>query len=93
MKNTEKEKSAHGAKRSTLLPGKYRHYKGNEYEGIGVAKHSETGEEFIVYRALHGDHGLYIRPYEMFVEEVEVDGKRMPRFEYIGNKERQEKCA
>ncbi len=64
--------------------GKYRHYKGNEYEMIGVAKHSETLEELVVYRALYGNHDLWVRPIEMFTEEVEVNGKKISRFEYIG---------
>ncbi len=64
--------------------GKYRHYKGNEYQVIGVAKHSETSEDLVVYQALYGDHGLWARPLRMFVEEVEVEGKKVLRFEYIG---------
>lgn len=67
-----------------LKLGKYRHYKGNEYEVIGIAKHSETLEELVVYRALYGNHDLWVRPFEMFVEEVEIDGKKISRFEYIG---------
>ena len=63
--------------------GKYKHYKGKEYEAIGVAKHSETLEEMVVYRDLHGDHVLWARPLKMFVEKVEIDGKKVPRFEYI----------
>ncbi|HUX35866.1 MAG TPA: DUF1653 domain-containing protein [Candidatus Paceibacterota bacterium] len=63
--------------------GRYKHYKGNEYEVIGVAKHSETLEEMVVYRALYGSHDLWVRTLKMFVEEIEVDGKKMPRFEYI----------
>lgn len=65
--------------------GKYRHYKGKEYEVIGVAKHSETLDELIVYRALYGDHDLWVRPLKMFFEDVEVDGKKIPRFSHIGN--------
>lgn len=64
--------------------GKYKHYKGNEYEVIGVAKHSETMEELVVYKALYGEQLLWVRPVGMFEEEVEVDGKKVPRFEYIG---------
>jgi cyclomaltodextrinase / maltogenic alpha-amylase / neopullulanase len=64
--------------------GEYRHYKGNKYEVIGIATHSETLEELVVYRALYGERGLWVRPLTMFLEEVEVDGKRMPRFQYMG---------
>lgn len=63
--------------------GKYKHYKGNEYEVVGIAKHSETLEELVVYRALSGDGGMWVRPLAMFAEEVEVDGKKMPRFEFL----------
>ncbi len=69
--------------RSELKTGRYRHYKGNDYNILGVARHSETGEEFVVYRALYGDHGLWIRPLAMFLEEVEVEGERVPRFKRI----------
>lgn len=64
--------------------GIYRHYKGKEYEVIGVAKHTETLEELVVYRALYGDHTLWVRPLELFLGEVEVDGKKVSRFEYLG---------
>ena len=64
--------------------GKYRHYKRKEYEVISVARHSETLEEMVVYRALYGSHDLWVRPLEMFLEEVEVDGKKVPRFQYLG---------
>ncbi len=63
--------------------GRYRHYKGNEYEVIGVAKHSETLEELVVYRALYGEHALWVRPKAMFSEMVEVNGKKVPRFQLI----------
>jgi len=69
-----------------LKLGKYKHYKGKEYEVIGVARHSETLEELVVYRALYGNHDLWVRPLKMFIEEVEVDGKKVPRFEYRGKK-------
>jgi len=65
--------------------GKYRHYKGKEYEVIGIAKHSETLEEMVVYRAMYGENELWVRPLEMFLEEVEVDGKKIPRFKFIEN--------
>lgn len=67
-----------------LQLGKYKHYKGNLYEVIGVARHSETEEELVVYRALYGEYGLWIRPLSMFVENVEINGVTMPRFEYLG---------
>ncbi len=63
--------------------GKYRHFKGNEYEVIGIAKHSETLAEMVVYRALYGDGGIWVRPVEMWNETVERDGKVFKRFEYI----------
>ena len=64
--------------------GKYRHYKGNEYEVVGVARHSETLEDLVVYKALYGNYDLWVRPLNMFLEEVEVNGKKVKRFEYIG---------
>ena len=64
--------------------GKYRHFKGKEYEVVGVAKHSETLEEMVVYRALYGEGGLWVRPASMWDEEVEKDGKRYKRFTFIG---------
>lgn len=67
-----------------LKIGKYRHYKNKEYEVIGVATHSETLEKLVVYRPLYGELGLWVRPLAMFIEDVEVDGRKMPRFEYIG---------
>ncbi|KKQ55701.1 MAG: hypothetical protein US74_C0024G0015 [Parcubacteria group bacterium GW2011_GWA2_38_13] len=68
-----------------LKLGKYSHYNGKEYEVIGIAKHSETLEELVVYRALYGSNDLWVRPIDMFIEEVEVDGKRVVRFQYIGD--------
>ena len=64
--------------------GRYRHFKGNEYEVLGIAKHSETTEEMVVYRALYGEHGLWVRPATMWNETVERDGKVYQRFTYIG---------
>ena len=63
-----------------LKVGKYKHYKGNEYEVIGVAKHSETLEELVVYRAIYGEGQVWVRPLKMFLEEIEVNGKKIPRF-------------
>lgn len=64
--------------------GKYRHFKGNEYEVIGIARHSETLEEMVVYRALYGEGGLWVRPAEMWNETVEREGKTFLRFTYLG---------
>jgi hypothetical protein len=69
---------------SILKSGEYRHYKGKEYKVIGVAKHSETLEELVVYQALYGEGQTWVRPLKMFTEEVEVNGKKTPRFKYIG---------
>ena len=69
---------------NTIKMGKYRHYKGNEYQLIGVAKHSETLEELIIYKALYGDRAYWVRPKDMFFEFIEHNGKSMPRFEYLG---------
>ena len=70
-----------------IKPGRYRHFKGREYEVIGVAKHSETLEEMVVYRQLYGEHGLWVRPASMREETVERDGKTYKRFTYIGDEE------
>lgn len=64
--------------------GKYRHFKGNEYEVIGIAKHSEDLSPMVVYRALYGEGGLWVRPAHMWNETVERDGKVFPRFTWIG---------
>ncbi len=63
------------------VPGIYSHYKGNRYEVLGIAHHSETEESLVVYRALYGDYGLWVRPLEMFTETVEVCGEPVPRFD------------
>ncbi len=76
-----------------MLPGKYRHYKGNYYQVIAVAFHSETAEKMVLYQALYsnpdleeeyGLHPYFVRPYAMFTEMITLDGQRVPRFEYIG---------
>lgn len=68
----------------SIKPGRYRHFKGKEYEVLGIARHSETEEELVVYRALYGDFGLWVRPVSMWNETVERDGKTFRRFTYIG---------
>lgn len=68
----------------TPRPGRYRHYKGNEYEVVAIARHSETEEEMVVYRQLYGDHSLWVRPLGMFLEEVQVGGRQVPRFQWVG---------
>ena len=64
-------------------PGRYRHYKGGEYELVGVARHSETLEPLVIYRPLYNATGLWARPYDMFFGELEVDGRLQKRFSRI----------
>jgi len=66
-------------------PGRYRHYKGNEYRVVGLARHSETLEPLVVYDALYGERGRWVRPAAMFTETVALGGRRVPRFERIGD--------
>ena len=63
--------------------GRYRHYKGGEYEVLGAARHSETLEPLVLYRALYGERGLWVRPHAMFFGEVELDGRRVARFQRL----------
>jgi hypothetical protein len=70
---------------SAVKPGLYRHFKGNYYQVIGTARHSETLEELVVYRALYGERGLWVRPASMWNELVERDGRTVKRFTYMGN--------
>ncbi len=73
-------------KKYTMLRlGLYKHFKGNMYEVVNIATHSETREKHVVYRALYGDYGLFIRPLEMFLEKVEFEGKIVDRFEFVCN--------
>jgi hypothetical protein len=67
-----------------IRPGRYRHYKGNDYQVIGIARHSETEEELVVYRKLYGDGSLWVRPLAMFTEDVMVDGQHRQRFAWLG---------
>ena len=69
----------------TVEPGRYRHYKGKDYQVIGTARHSETEEWLGVYRCLYGDHSLWVRPLDMFRESVEVAGEQVPRFTRISD--------
>lgn len=64
--------------------GKYRHFKGGEYEVLGIAKHSETQEEMVIYRALYGEREIWVRPASMWNEQIQKDGKTFSRFTYIG---------
>jgi hypothetical protein len=70
---------------SSVQAGRYRHYKGNEYSVIGVARHSETEEELVVYRQEYGERGLWVRPAAMFAETVKIDGRQVPRFELLAS--------
>jgi hypothetical protein len=69
---------------TTAQPGRYRSYKGYEYTVLAVARHSETLEELVVHRPEYGDHGLWVRPKQIFLETVEVDGRPVPRFQFVG---------
>jgi len=69
----------------TIRPGRWRHFKGNEYQVLGLARHSETLEDLVVYRALYGEGGLWVRPVSMWLEAVDRDGYRGPRFVRIGD--------
>ncbi len=66
-----------------IKQGIYQHFKGNRYEVLDIARHSETGEEYVVYRALYGDHGLWVRPLSMFDETIEREGKTLKRFRWV----------
>lgn len=69
--------------RELKIGGRYRHYKGGEYRVVGTAKHSETQEEMAIYEALYGEFEIWARPLEMFLEDVEIDGEKVPRFTKI----------
>ena len=70
-----------------LAKGLYRHYKGPMYEVFMTAQHSETEEWMVVYKALYGEEGMWVRPYDMFMEKVNIEGKDVARFVYIGNED------
>lgn len=69
--------------RTSMQLGLYEHYRGNKYRVIGLCRHSETLEELVVYQALYGDYGLWVRPLAMFQETITHDGKEMPRFKFL----------
>ena len=71
-------------KYANIPRGKYRHYKNQEYELIDIVHHSETREALVLYRALYGERGLWVRPFDMFFETVEINGASLPRFHHIG---------
>lgn len=68
----------------TLPLGRYRHYKGGEYEVLGMVRHSETLEPLVLYRPLYNDSGWWVRPFALFVEQIEIDGQLQPRFAAVG---------
>ena len=74
-----------------IKPGRYRHFKGNEYEVLGMATHSETFEPMVIYRALYGTHNLWVRPASMWNEMVTRDGVTRRRFTYIGDSDEPQK--
>lgn len=75
----------------TSVPtGRYLHYKSREYTVLGVARHSETQEELVVYRQEYGDHSLWVRPVAMFLEAVEKGGERVPRFQFVETEAKEE---
>lgn len=76
----------------SLPPGIYKHYKGKRYRVIGIASHTETGEKMVIYQALYGDYGYWVRPLEMWLEMVKIDeNKEVPRFRYIEEIEEMDK--
>lgn len=77
-------KSIEAESKPTLTPGIYRHYKGNDYEVLDVVRHSETEEWLVLYRPMYGERALWVRPFNMFTESVEVNGELTPRFQFLG---------
>ncbi|GGY37336.1 hypothetical protein GCM10011297_08060 [Bacterioplanes sanyensis] len=71
----------------TLAKGRYRHYKGNDYRVIDLVRHSETEEWLVLYQPLYGEQDLWVRPYDMFVETVDINGHPQPRFAFVGDDE------
>ena len=67
----------------SIRPGLYKHYKGNLYQVLGLSRHSETLQEMVVYQALYGGYGLWVRPLDLFTGTLEVDGQAVPRFTWV----------
>ena len=80
---TAEDTKCENLEKQEITLGKYRHFKGNEYEVLGFAKDSETTQKVVIYKALYGEEELWVRPYEMFNEIIERDGKRIRRFTKI----------
>lgn len=72
-------------KKALIRAGTYKHFKGNHYKVISIAKDSETKKDMVVYRSLDDEHQLWVRPLKMFTEMVEVEGKKVPRFQFLSN--------
>ena len=68
-----------------MKPGKYKHFKGNMYQVLFIAIHSETEEPMVIYKALYGEYKIWARPLKMFTEMIEHEGKKVPRFEYVSD--------
>jgi hypothetical protein len=79
-------------KKAEISRGTYLHYKGNRYEVLGEVTHSETMEKLVLYKALYGEQGLWVRPTAMFLETVTVEGREVPRFSYMGTPSPQTSC-
>jgi len=76
----------------SIICGRYRHYRGNEYQVLGSARHSESEEQMVVYRCLYGDRSMWVRPLEMFLENIVVDGQPVPRFTLIDMEQEEGPC-
>ena len=74
------------AKKDKIKPGKYQHYKGKYYKVLSLATHSESLEKLVVYQQLYGDYSIWVRPFEMFTENIQVDNKTVKRFSFVSDK-------
>ena len=87
---TTTEATAETTAAPAITPGIYRHYKGNDYQVMGVVRHSETEEYLVLYKTLYGDYSSWVRPYSMFTDEADVDGQCQPRFRLLEATEAQQ---